>query len=253
MVDSRRLSIIVLSGLLVLPVALGGCAKKQTPTANPTVSTTLGEATQTPTAAPSTSASPAHGDSAPTYPTSAKSYAQALLNAWGNKDNSRIDQLAVQSAVQQIKDSGYPNSSWTYIKCSAVDTTYTECLFRNAYGDECTVKMVNSQLGHPTAVLEAPLMRTEYPNNAGDYISNFVYAWQQGNIQRMTRLSNSTVANFLKSKPAPTSYTTSPIDAGTMHSYMTIYPTTGGSFTFTLLNASFSKSHAIEKVCDICG
>lgn len=242
----------VLIGLLIAAAALTGCAKKQQPNAQPTVSTVLGDSpSATPTATDQPSASPTGGgQNAPTYPSSAKSYAQSLLSAWGSKNFTRLDQLAIQSAVQQVKDNGYPDKNWTYISCSTPDSTYSECLFRNAHGDEVVVKMTTTQLGHPTAVTEALLSKTTYSNSAGDYVGAFIYAWQQGNTQRMTRLATSTVTNYFKGKTAPAAYSTNTEGtAGHTKVIITELGGSGGSWIFNVVNESLGKSHAISELC----
>ncbi|GHJ49117.1 hypothetical protein Cs7R123_64590 [Catellatospora sp. TT07R-123] len=233
---------------------LAGCGGKQQPQTAPTFSTEV-TASAVPSTAPSSAApSPTSGggsgNGAPTYPSSAKSYAQALLSAWGAKNGTRIDQLAVQAAVQQIKDNGYPNSSWTYIKCDD-DGTYATCLFRNAHGDESLVKMVKTQLGHPTAVTEAQLMRTSYANDAGSYVSGFVYAWQQGNKQRMIRYANEQVAAFFLSKTPPTSSMVTGEDNTAGHTKITMSFDGGtSSYTFNVVNQNLGDAHAIGGLCN---
>jgi len=236
---------------LAAAVSLAGCGN-QTPSGQaPSVTTTLGSS-ESPTATPATSASASPtpgktggGSTVVTYPTTAKGYAQALLTAWANKNSSRIDQLAIQSAVQQIKDNGYPNSQWTYINCDASGET-TSCIFRNAHGDEVLLTLTTTQIGHPTAVTQALLSRTSYPSNASDYVGAFIQAWRMGNLQRMTRLANSTVTTALKGQTAPSGYTA--YVSGTKVTAEATPAGSGPSYVFTFIPDNLAKAHALSAV-----
>jgi hypothetical protein len=138
------------------------------------------------------------GNAAPTYPKDAKAYTQELLKAMAKPDYTRISQLAVQAAVQQVKDSingtgGNPNSSWPYVNCTAAGASATSCVARNNNGDQLTVGLNNTQLGFPTAVTEALLDRTTYPNDPGNYVTGLLDGAAKGNQQRVLRLSNDSV------------------------------------------------------------
>ncbi|NUT35985.1 MAG: hypothetical protein HOV79_23265 [Hamadaea sp.] len=239
---------------LATAVALAGagCSKSSSDSQSPSVTTTVGP-TETASAAPTSSAvtSPSAtktsggGTTTVTYPTTPKAYAQALLSAWGSKNSSRIDQLATQAAVQQIKDNGYPNATWTYIACDASGDT-TSCLFRNAHGDECRITLNTIQIGHPTAVTEALLSKTTYPTTTSDYVSTFINAWRQGNTQRMTRLANSTVTSGLKGKSAPEGGTmVGPYEAGRVQVSVPNGPIL---FYVEIDPALLGKAHAIGKI-----
>ncbi len=135
------------------------------------------------------------------YPKDAKAYAQAVLTAWGNKDLVRVALLTTPAALQQIKDNGYPDNHWTYIKSDgAAGSTY--CTFRNNNGDEVVIRVTNSLLGLKLAVSEAPLERTTYPTNAHDYVNAFLNAWSKGNLQRMRKYAaDDAYANATVTKP----------------------------------------------------
>jgi len=234
---------------LAAAVSLGGCGN-QTPTGQaPSVTTTVGSSdspTATPTTSAATSPTPGKtGSTAITFPTTAKGYAQALLTAWANKNSSRLDELANQATVQQIKDNGYPNSQWTYISCDASGET-TACIFRNAHGDEVLVTLTNTQIGHPTAATQALLSRTSYPSNAADYVGAFVQAWRMGNLQRMTRLANSTVTSALKGQTAPSGYTA--YVSGTKVTAEATPAGSGPSYVFTFVADNLGKAHALSAV-----
>jgi hypothetical protein len=191
-------------------LAMGACSGDGSPgpgTTTPADSHIGGAPPLTPAPASTGAPSPSQGggNNAPLYPRAARAYAQELLKAWAGPDYTRLSQLAVQSAVQQIRDSiksgGKPNAQWTHVSCGAAESPgFTRCVFRNAHGDETGIVLKNSQLGFPAAVTEAPLDRTEYRDQASSYIDAFISAWQQGNHQRMARLSSTSIKNYFVSE-----------------------------------------------------
>ncbi len=199
------------------------------------------------------------GGGAPVYPKDAKLYAQELFKAWAKPDYNRLGQLAIQSAVQQIKDSinfgGQPNSQWTYVRCGSAETSgFTACVFRNAHGDEATIKMANAQLGFPTAVTEAQLMRTQYANDPGSYVAAFINAWQEGNTQRMARLANTSVKNVVVGSGTPLAAfgQSTPAYIGGGYSKVEINGLSSDSgryYTFSVLTDPNGKPNAINRVC----
>lgn len=255
--SARRLAATALAcGLLA-----AGCGGKSEPQTSPSFETTLTESATpapTPSAAaatpsPTTGSGNGGGNNTPTYPTNAKSYAQALLSAWGSRNSSRIDQLADQATVQQIKDSGHPNASWTYIYCDG-DDVHTVCVFRNAHGDVANVKILESQLGHPVAAVEAHVVPTEYATAATDYVSAFVSAWQQGNKQRLQRYADNDVAAFFAGRTAPASHSVS--ESGSADGLVSIKLTTGapdnGEYTFTVRMSNLGRAEAITDCSPGC-
>ncbi|MGE5830832.1 MAG: hypothetical protein ACM30G_21065 [Micromonosporaceae bacterium] len=218
--------------------------------------------------APSGSSTPSPGATTPTaasttagitFPSDAKSYTSELLKAWGTKDYNRIGLLATQSAVQQIKDTsngigGYPNSQWTYIRCAPGETSgTTDCTWRNVNGDESVVRVTDLQLGHPTAVTQANLDRTQYPGDAASYVGTFLAAWQTGNQQRMARLSSTNIKNyFVGQGTAIQSYTTAAFGIdGTYDRVMVsgLGGDLGRSYEFKVLKSPGGKANAIKAGC----
>jgi hypothetical protein len=191
---------------------------------------------------------------APTYPKDAKAYVQELLKAMAQPNYARISQLAVQSAVQQIKDSingngGNPNSQWPYLNCvTGTGPNQSTCVARNSHGDELTVKLNQLQLGFPAAVIEAPLSRTTYPATPTDYVNALLSAYDEGNQQRLVRLSNDTV----KSKITCTfgkQIGATPIDG----TYSTVTVTglgvdLGKKYEFKVLTNPGGKANAVKEV-----
>lgn len=213
--------------------------------------------------APTTSPSAAGGsgggsgaNNAPTYPKDAKGYVQELVKAMAKPDYTRISQLAVQSAVQQIKDSvnggGNPNSQWPYVNCVA-DTgpNQTTCVARNSHGDELTVKLNQLQLGFPTAVTEAPLQRTTYPSAPGDYVGVLLSAYSDGNQQRMVRLSSDTVKNKLACTFGNQTLVTAIDGTYSKVSVNGIGADYGKMYEFKVLTASGGKANAVKEVLSV--
>ncbi|RKE11003.1 hypothetical protein [Catellatospora citrea] len=261
LVVSRRrvvLRRVVVAAVVAGAMLVAGCGGKSEPQASPSFETTVTESAS-PTPSPAASAAPSptsgggDGNSAPTFPNSAKAYAQALLSAWGAKNSGRIDQLADQATVQQIKDSGYPNSSWTYIYCDG-DNVHTVCIFRNTHGDVANVKMLETQLGHPVAVVEALVNKTTYPAVATDYVSAFVYAWQQGNKQRLQRYADNDVAAYFAGKTAPVSHNAA--EVGSADGFVSIKISTSApdnaEYSFKVRVSNLGKAEAITACSPGC-
>jgi hypothetical protein len=240
--------------VVAIALALAGCGGTS-PNANasPSGDGQFGGAPSGSASATTTGGStPSSGPTSPLYPTTAKAYAQELLKAWSNKNYSRLDQLAVVSAVAQIKDSitygGLPNTNWHYINCDGAAGT-THCTFRNDNGDETVIALNNSQIGHPTAVTEAPLDRTVYATSPGPYVANFIGAWSTGNRQRMLAYSTQAVVDYAAPLPAITSYNLGCSPAGSKTNVMIygIGDDLGKSDAFVVDTAlaSAGKKHAI--------
>ncbi len=256
-----RQRIAAAAAVAVAALALAACAKDgQTDGANPTGDSQLGGApTTAPTGGPSASPPGGGGGGGTTYPKDAKAYALEVLKAWAKPDYNRLSQLAVQAAVQQVKDSitfgGKPNAQWTNVNCRPAKATgFTSCLFRNAHGDEATIKLINTQLGFTAAVTEAQLNRTEYNNDPGSYVAAFMYAWQQGNTQRMARLSNTSIKNFFAGEGTPIAAygQSTPAYIGGGYSKVEINGLSGDSgryYTFSVLTDTNGKPNAINRVC----
>src|SRR5258706_14587238 len=196
---------------------------------------------------------------APTFPKDAKAYVQELVKAMAKPDYTRISQLAVQSAVQQIKDNitsgGNPNSQWPYLNCVAnTGPNQSTCVARHANGDELTVKLNQTQLGFPTAVTEAPLNRTTYPGDPGSYAVAFMTAWRDGNQQRMGRLSSDTIKTYFIGQGAALSASTQypPEAAGTGYvkvQFTGLVSDSGRDYTFKIPTSPGGKANGIKGYC----
>lgn len=242
---------------MALALALAACSgsggadtsgtPKNTPAASLTGADQIGGA---PVGTATTGA--ARPPAAAAYPHGAKAYAQALLKAWNRKDQARLAQLATAAAVQQIKDSvqtgGLPNPNWQYVSCEGA-TGSTYCTFRNDNGDQTVIRLENSQLGHPTAVTEAPLDRTVFAADAVTYVANFIGAWQHGNTARMKAYATNAVIRALPGTP-PSAY--SPCSTAAAGStYVRIQglsDSSGYNQTFRVLDTTLGHPHAILEV-----
>ncbi len=245
------------TALVICALAAASCGKKETPQATPPSFATDTGASAGASGSPGgqgqgqptpTSTKAGGGNAAPTYPKDAKDYARALLVANSNKDKTRVDQLAQQSAVLQLSTNMNLDANWnTFVSCNPDGGSHTLCIFRNTHGDEAAVKLANAQLGHPTAAVEALIDRTTYPSDASNYASTFANAWGKGNVDRMKRLSNSGTVSFFTGKtPASSGYTAYPSPDGS-NTKVTMSGLPVGEFSFVLriANGSLGKPNAI--------
>ncbi|HEX6683364.1 MAG TPA: hypothetical protein VF062_11240 [Candidatus Limnocylindrales bacterium] len=243
---------IVIVAAVVCGLAASACSgKPKQPSAVPSFDTTV---TSSPSPSPSVAvltSTPASnpqaggggGPAAPTYPKSAKDYVQAMLLAFGKNDKSRMGQLAAQAALLQLASHTGLDPNWTvFVSCKPEGGSHTLCVFRNAHGDVASVKATNSLLGQPAAIVEALIDRTTYASDAAGYAGKFGLAWQNGNTERMRRLSSSSVVSFFSGKTPANSYT--PYVSGDT---VTMEGLPAGSFSFKLrvAGASLGKANAI--------
>lgn len=242
---------------LALVPALVACGKSKNPSDVTGGNSVVGGAPSGAATTPNTviTTAPPTSPTGPLFPGDARSYANEVLKAWGAKNYTRLAELGDQAAVQQIKDSiqygGVPNTQWTHIRCGAAAVEgRTDCLFRNAHGDESVVTLINAKLGKPNAATQASLDRTQYPNAPDAYVSAFIGAWEAGNEQRMVRLSSSTVKNrFLGHGDAigSNTMTVTPLDATTAKVLVSgLGEDLGRSAEFKVLLAPGGKANAIK-------
>lgn len=250
---TRKVALVVLMAALVA----GGCSKTGTDSQAPSVTTSVDPSSvdTSPTAAPSGQPSPQpstpsskKADTGPTYPTSAKSYGSALLTSWGAKNSSRVAQLAVNGAVLQLGEAKSQDKQWSYVSCDASGES-TDCIYRNSYGDQVTLTLTTAALGKPTAVGNVLLERTSYAGSGTGYASAFVEAWMAGNVQRMTRLANATVANYFKGKTPFSNFTTTD-----MGDKVRVYPASAGggsgAYLLTIDSGKLGAAHAITAAAE---
>ena len=258
---SRRTAVATVA---VLALGLTACGKDQPGSAGtvaPSGDAQIGGAppastTTTPGATPTRG-----GNAGPTYPKDARAYGQEFLRAWSNRNYPRLGQLGTPAAVQQVRDSvttgGVPNTQWTFIGCGPAEQMpgFLACVFRNLHGDETVLKLANATLGSPKAVSEAPLDRTRYPKQPEAYVDAVLGAHQNGNRQRVLRLSNSAVRSKLTCtlEGGKTTGPAIPVD-GTYSSVPVVGtgPDLGRSYTFTVLSEPEGKPNAVREATNAC-
>lgn len=185
------------------------------PGSSPTAgSGAIGGAPTTETAEPDPSVGGGNpGATGPVFPKDARTYSLELLRAWSQSNQSRINQLADSSTIQQIKDStsamGVPNGNWSYYACPASGTK-TTCTFFNANGDQSDVMVITAKLGTPNAATAASLERTTFSKDASQYVSDWSNAWADRNYPRMTVYSTTAVVNYFKNRQPITSKNVDP-------------------------------------------
>ncbi|MFD0592590.1 hypothetical protein ACFQZ4_08505 [Catellatospora coxensis] len=249
---------VAVAGVLVLALlGTAACGKKGEPQATASANTVItdspgtsasalpsGSAAATPQ--PSSTGGSGNGSGTPTFPKTAKDYGLAALAAWASGSKSKLDQYAVQAAVSQFMGHGKPNSQWTTLNCSAAGSGRTACDYRNAHGDDTKLTMDDTQLGHPTAVVDVFVNRTQYPADAAGYVGFFMAAWGDGNKQRMTRFSSTSIANMFTGKTPPTgSQTEATQNGSTWTVRVTGLPLGSGNWTFTVSGGKLGGGNAI--------
>jgi hypothetical protein len=139
----------------------------------------------------------------PTYPASARKYAEAVLTAWRKGRLPRLADLTTPQVNEQILEiPGPPNHQWTYRDCDgAAGSSY--CRFVNAVGDTIRLRITNSQLGAAHATTEVALDPTTYPADGVAYVKAFVAAWRDVNLPRMKALAVTSVVEYVRHGPAP--------------------------------------------------
>jgi hypothetical protein len=244
-----RLGVLLLA-LAVAMTGVAGCSRKHgagtaTPSGSPAATTPggvggLGTGGATPTAGATGSPQPA------TYPTDARSYAEAAITAWINGQAPRLAQLTAPGvAVNFANIPGHPDPHWQYNHCEGT-AGGPYCIFRNNDGDELTLRVVNQYLGQPHAITEVMFDRTGYPANVSDHVRSFFNAWAGGNRQRMLSLANEDTVNFVTPYPPPADWTVGTPEGAAGHSYVNVTSTAGFSMTVKVLNANIGMAHAIE-------
>ncbi len=202
------------------------------------------------------------GNSGPTYPNDAKSYGLAFLQAVSSGDKDRIKALAVNGAVAQVSDGFYNNlnGQWTYRSCGPDsndpgDQNKTSCVYDNGVGDEMIVEMNKLQLGAPTAVMSAQLDKTTYPSSPGDYVGELMSAYQNGNNNRVIRLSSGSVKGKLTCNLSGGAMPDPPqqVDGSTSTVQLNgLGPSLGQYYVFTVLTSPGGKANAVKGVQNHC-
>ncbi len=260
-----RWRMLAATAIAITTLAVGACASNGgsgTPTASPTTPNGDGFIGGAPSGSPtpstrtggSTSTGSGGGTSGPTFPKDAKSYGLAFLQAMAAGDQNRMKTLAVMAAVAQVGDGFYDNvnAQWTYRSCgpnpnNPADANQIACVYDNAHGDEITVVMNKTQLGGSAAVLEVPLEKTTYPNDAAQYTGEMLFAFENGNGNRVLRLSNTSVKNSLTCKLESHMPSVKPHSGDSSTVDVTISDGNAGhEYVFQVLAAPGNKSNAVK-------
>jgi hypothetical protein len=217
-------------------------------TSSAPVATTPATTPGTPSTTPPTNAPASHS-----YPTN---YFAAILAAWKAHDTAYLTLLTNASTAAQIFGYGNINQTWTGTGSQGAAGSSYESFYNNA-GDWLTLRSTNqdttSKTWHAGSVNAWDKMT--FPADANAYVKRFIDAWINGNVARMSLLSNSTMAaqfTGMSAKP-DSSYTTSSHGAASGHSYYEVKdPSISLDITLQLANQFVGSEHAIESCYSGC-
>jgi len=225
----RRAAILSTAATLALALSLAACGKGAgNPSPADSGNAALGNA-------PSSSASPSGGttsggtgtggggggtgastgNSGPTYPKDAKSYGLEILKALGNKDYTRMGELADANTVSYAKQYANKNASWTNTDCGTSGPTST-CNYYNQTGDIATVGMITATLGKERAGNSVSVEGGTYDKAAQPYVQAFGQNMEFGTYAHMVSLSSNSIADHFKSIPKFSSVSAG-VTAGAAH------------------------------------
>jgi hypothetical protein len=182
------------------------------------------------------------------YPTTARAYATATLTAWSARDTEQVRLLTTGVATAQIRESGFPDPSWTYVTCADGERS-SSCLFRNNAGDEAEVQVATSKLGLANAVSGVTLNKTEFAGSPTAYVNGLLHAWQAGNTQRMFQMSTTKVTTQLLALPVIGSYTLAARALNNSYSRVTATAAGGVEIQFKVLTEPGAAPHGIAAMC----
>jgi hypothetical protein len=180
----------------------------------------------------------------PTYPATAKAYAEAVLAAWKDKQTATLGDLTTPMVQEQILEiPGPPPQDWTHVRCDgAAGSSY--CVFFNSDGDEITLRISNQLLGQAHAATQVTLDVPEYPSDGIEYVKEFVAAWKNSNKPRMLLLSKPSVVNLLGTAPAANPTYPAPVCCG--GGLLQVVANFGGNtMTFDVGTTLLGMPHAI--------
>jgi hypothetical protein len=185
------ISLIVLAGALGATACAGGGAQGNPP---PTATSGgVGSLGNGPSSTASGGDSSAPTTAAPTYPTDAKAYAEAAVNAWVAGDSARLDQLEVSGGTLHTLAAcvNCYNMQWSFVGTicqGAAGSSF--CLFYNHVGDSLRVHISNPLLGQPQAVVAGSIWDPlTFPADDQQYAAEALAAWQGGNDARLSHLT----------------------------------------------------------------
>jgi hypothetical protein len=190
---------------LALALTLVACGNKSAPDASaPQSATANGQVGQV-SASGATSTSPANsastsggGGNQNPYPSNAKDYGLAFLQAVAAKNDPKIVDLASLSVANDPNMSFYKSTdgNWTFTDCQTGSPV--ACHYYNQTGSIATVGVDSGKLGKAGAVSYLSVEGGSLPNDPGGYVLAFGAAWDAGNYAKMVSLSSTTVADHFR-------------------------------------------------------
>ena len=242
MTTPRRWALAALCATALLPVlaACGGGGGTPSPSDSAGPSGDIEIGTAPTTTAPPPPPPPSH------YPTTARAYAEAIIEAtWVDKDLDALFELTTAEVSEQLMEIPMPlNLNWHFNQCRGVASDWS-CDFFNNDGDALVLTIKGSLLGEAEAGIAAALDLTEYPNSAVTYVREFVDAWRGGNTYRMSKLATSGVIGFVDGKTKPASGYLACGDGAAGSTYVRVYGGGGPEYVFQVTNSTLGDPDAI--------
>jgi len=214
-----------------LAITLIACGSKANNTAGPTntdsAAAQTGSApsgsatgTGTPTTATTTSNGGGVGGQTSTnpYPTNAKDYGLAVLQAIANGNDSKIVDLSSLSTATYIQQQNYKgNYTSSRLPWVNTDCASSMCNYYDQHGDLASVGIDSSKLGKAGAATSVYIEGSAFAGDTAGYVQTFVTGgWVGGRNVIMLAYANQTIANFVKSKTTPQGgFVTQPTNCGT--------------------------------------
>jgi hypothetical protein len=221
---------------LVLAVTvLSGCAQSanQPPAPSATTATTTTEGGNS---------GGGGGTPAPVgYPNSPAEYAKAAVSAWAGRDLQRVDNLEVSGGIlhTMLACNGCYEIHFVLSTCEgAAGSSY--CLFFNGAGDELTIRVQNSALGQPHAVvLGGTFKPVTFPSDNQAYAQEALDAWLSRNDVRLELLTLKHMTSGAVDGLGANRNSTWTFDHGegaAGSAYLTWHDTAGHKLTFRFVN-----------------
>lgn len=198
----------------------------------------------TPSASPSAANSPAPI----TYPNTAQGYTTDALNAYANRDSARLGAYVNNGGAVEFANIERVSGPWHFHACSK-DGDNTDCAYDNSVGDRLTVSVVTDGLHQPHGVTGVVLDKTTYESDASNMVNEFIGAWENGNVYRMSALSTGNTASKVNNLPMPSStMITIDITAKPNHTIVTVAAVGSATIVFDVDNSKLGHAHAITLV-----
>jgi hypothetical protein len=181
----------------------------------------------------------------PSYPDSAREYAEAVVAAWAGGDEDRLADLTTAQVHEQIIEIPTPiDHNWSFDECATV-VPNRSCGFYNSNGDKFVLLINPDLLGKPHGAIEVALDLTEYPDNAVTYGREFVNAWRDGNTNRLNKLATDAVITYITGKTTPAAAYRACGDGAAGSTYVRIYGGGGPEYVFQVQNQALGGPEAV--------